>query len=96
MYMCIYCMHCTFVLFLVIFSMIYNVHSFGCLAYFVVCLLRNHCGQGWVLKKDLSLPGHTPYKLDPQEGDVPASTISLNVEFKNGQTQMTLVLHFPH
>lgn len=42
----------------------------------------------YVLKKDLALPGHSPYRLCPEEGDKPRSTVSLNVTFKSGNTEL--------
>jgi len=39
----------------------------------------------YVLQKDDSLPGHSPYALDPTQGDMPNSSIELVVEFKSGE-----------
>jgi len=42
----------------------------------------------YVLKRDLSLPGQSPFFLDASEGDAPKSTISLMVEFRTGEKTM--------
>lgn len=44
----------------------------------------------YVLQKDDSLPGHSPYALDPRQGDMPSSSIELLVEFKDGQRKLRL------
>jgi len=41
----------------------------------------------YCLKKDLTLPGQSPYSLCVEVGDKPRSTISINVEFKSGVTE---------
>lgn len=41
----------------------------------------------YCLKKDLTLPGQSPYSLCVEDGDKPRSTISINVEFKSGVTE---------
>jgi len=43
----------------------------------------NNC-EMYVLKKDLSKPGFSPYVLDIKEGDVPRSSLMLVVHFKDG------------
>lgn len=45
----------------------------------------------WVLKKDLSLPGPSPYRLDTEEGDKVTSTRCVCVFFRDG-TKQSLVL----
>mmetsp|Transcript_19954 Transcript_19954/g.37613 ORF Transcript_19954/g.37613 Transcript_19954/m.37613 type:complete len:456 (+) Transcript_19954:138-1505(+) len=47
-----------------------------------------HNCEIYVLKKDLALPGHSPYRLCPEEGDMPRSTVSLNVKFKSGNKEL--------
>mmetsp|Transcript_96561 Transcript_96561/g.272972 ORF Transcript_96561/g.272972 Transcript_96561/m.272972 type:complete len:503 (+) Transcript_96561:48-1556(+) len=42
----------------------------------------------YVLRRDLSIPGHSPYRLDPTEGDMPRSTISLLVKFRHKRDEM--------
>lgn len=44
----------------------------------------------YVLQKDDSLPGHSPYALDPRQGDMPSSSIELMVVFKDGQRKLRL------
>merc|ERR1712187_8932 len=39
----------------------------------------------YVLAKDLSLQTRYPYKLDPDEGDMPKSTVHLSVDMCNGE-----------
>lgn len=41
----------------------------------------------YVLTRDMSLPGHSPYLIDPLAGDMPRSTISLLVHFRDGRRQ---------
>jgi len=42
----------------------------------------------YVLRRDLNLPGQAPYSLCAFEGDMPRSTISVNVEFRSGEKTM--------
>jgi len=39
----------------------------------------------YVLKKNLDLPGESPYYLDSQEGDMPTSSLKVVVHFTNGE-----------
>ena len=39
----------------------------------------------YVLRKDLTKPGNSPYILDREAGDIPKSSIELWVEFKSGE-----------
>lgn len=43
--------------------------------------------QMYVLKKDLSKPGPSPYVLDKEQGDVPQSSINLRVQLQNKQQE---------
>jgi len=43
----------------------------------------------YVLRKDLSKPGLSPYVLDGENGDVPRSTIDIMVELKKGDNDET-------
>jgi len=42
----------------------------------------------YVLKKNLDLPGDSPYALDQEEGDFPRSSLEVVVRFKNGDRKL--------
>jgi hypothetical protein len=48
--------------------------------------------QMYVLKKDLSKPGPSPYVLDKDRGDVPTSSIKVQVQLKASGETKSLVL----
>mmetsp|Transcript_148982 Transcript_148982/g.285403 ORF Transcript_148982/g.285403 Transcript_148982/m.285403 type:complete len:311 (-) Transcript_148982:62-994(-) len=45
----------------------------------------------YVLKKDLSSNETYPYKLDPNEGDMPESTAELHLKLKNDETKVVVL-----
>lgn len=47
-----------------------------------------HNCEIYVLKRDLSIPGHSPFIICTEEGNMPRSTVSLNVTFKSGITEL--------
>ena len=47
----------------------------------------NNCGM-YVLRKDLSKPGPSPFLLDAESGDMPQSSIDVLVEQENGETAL--------
>jgi len=42
----------------------------------------------YVLRKDLNKPGRSPYVLDDQLGDMPQSSIEINVTFTDGHSEV--------
>ncbi len=46
----------------------------------------------YVLRRDDSLPGESPYRLDAEVGDTPRSTITLRVTFRDRSEPQTLLL----
>ena len=46
----------------------------------------------YVLRRDLSKPGASPYVLDPKYGDMPRSSIDVVVQLKNSKTKLALKL----
>jgi broad specificity phosphatase PhoE len=46
--------------------------------------------DAYVLRKDLSLPGSSPYRLDVQSGDKPRSSIDVRVTFRNNKPEPSI------
>jgi len=48
----------------------------------------------YVLAKDLSLPGESPYRLDKTQGDMPESSLMVDVHFKRGGSKQLELRHY--